>query len=959
MQFQIITFGNGEILKSVLDAIVMCLNAETGTLYTPLLRIGMIFGVFWAAIYSIWGDFLKAWGRATLPFIFIPPLLFIPSSTVYIHDVVNNYRDKVDHVPYGLAYVSHFVSQIGFEVTKQVDRVFANVDDLKYHKSGFLMASNLIQQAKTFRITNEDVAENMRNFVCQCVAYEAMLGYKYTLEDLRHTSDLWGLVSANPSKIRSFVWREPHKRDEPANPPEIISCFEGVKRLNQIWAPELDRAKTMFGIRLFGHTNPLTARGEFLKYLPASYGFLSGLTKSADQILKQQMMIHAMVDGIEQKSTSLGNAPNFAARRAYLQQRSTYETLGTMASESLMTMKAVLEAIVYASFIFLVPLAVLPFGVKILLSWLQTLLWLQMWAPLYAILNFMMSMGARSKSMGMLSVSNPDGVTIASSVGLMNLNADISAMAGYLAMSIPFLAIALVKGVGSFVHMASHLGNVSQGAASQAAGDAVSGNYSFGNVSEGNQQIANTSMLSQSRAASYRAGAFQLVDGREDITTMADGTQIANVGVSNLPVSVNRHEARTAQVSEMAAKNYQAAFNQSESSAASLASSYRQMVDLSNNLAKSESMADGMSSGISAEQSQAVHAGAQIIEDFATNHNMSVEKAANLFAEASVGGGIFLKGAIGGRASLNATDQEALQEARKYMEDNHFQEATRQASQASKNLSHTLSDESSKRLAEGVSGSYEKGMQQRQEASKSYSEAESLNTQAMNMRANSAAINANDNQQFFEWLTNQRSDNTTGKIGHRGAADIIARRPDEAMAWAHQFMSEQGLLPHEQLNASPQKMRENYQAETRHQVYIPTEAPLEAVKQQLPPEFNHPFGSEGAVFGDNPSQATPDDPKYLTDMAPFPAQNPVAHNQEPSAFAHNLAIRGEKLREDGFRGMEDASNTIEKASTSLIQHGSKVQKKVKDQKGRSVIGKVGEKLGTEMHETFIGEPQRK
>src|SRR5476649_2898475 len=110
MQFQIVTFGNGEILKGVLDAIAMCLNSETGTLYTPLIRIGMMFGVLWAAIYSIWGDYLRAWGKATIPFVLIPPLLFVPSSTVNIHDVISGYRDRVDHVPYGLAYVTHFIS---------------------------------------------------------------------------------------------------------------------------------------------------------------------------------------------------------------------------------------------------------------------------------------------------------------------------------------------------------------------------------------------------------------------------------------------------------------------------------------------------------------------------------------------------------------------------------------------------------------------------------------------------------------------------------------------------------------------------------------------------------------------------------------------------------------------------------------------------------------------------------
>ncbi len=613
MSLQIETFGNGEILKGVFDAIVMCLNADTGSLYTPLIRIGMIFSIFWAATFSIWGDFVRVWGRAIAPFVIVPPLLFVPTSTVFIHDVVTNTRHKVDHVPYGLAYFSHFISTMGYEITKQVDTVFAQADDLKYHKSGFLMASNLILQAKTFRITNEDVAENMRQFVCQCVTYEAMLGRKYSIEDLRNTDNIWELVSANPSAIRSFLWREPHKLGEPGTPPIIVSCKDGVARFNKIWASELDRAKTVFGLKIFGASNPLTAKAEFIKYLPLSHGFLSGLSKSADEILKQQMMIHSVVDGIEQKSVALGNAPNFAARRAYLQQRATYETLGAMASETLITMKAVLEAIAYAAFIFIVPLAILPFGMRILMSWAQILLWLQMWAPLYAVLNFIMSTTAASKSTSLLNISNSKGITIASSAGLMNLNADMSAMAGYLAMSVPFLAIALVKGVGSFVHMASHLGNVSQSVAGQAAGESVTGNYSFGNLSEGNQQIANMNMLTHSQAATYRASSYQMVDGRTDITTMSDGSQIVNVGTSNLPVSLNIAETQSAQLSDMANKTHQNAVNLSESSAKNLGSSYKNMVDLSHAIGHSESLGDAVSQGISGEQSKAIHKTAQLI----------------------------------------------------------------------------------------------------------------------------------------------------------------------------------------------------------------------------------------------------------------------------------------------------------------------------------------------------------
>jgi conjugal transfer mating pair stabilization protein TraG len=900
MQFQIITFGNGEILKGVLDAIAMCLNARTGTLYVPMLRVGMMVAVLWMAIYSIWGDYLKVWGKGLIPFVFIPPLLFAPSATVYIHDPVTHYRDKVDHVPIGLAWLGHFVSQFGYEITKQVDQVFAHVDDLKYHKSGFLMASNLIQQAKAFRIVNEDVAENMRQFVCQCVAYEAMLGYKYTFEDLRHDADLWGLVSSNPSKIRSFVWREPHKKDEPSTPPQIISCKEGVNRFNHLWGSELNRAKEVFGVKLFGSRNPINTKQEFLKYLPLSYGFLSGLSKSADQILKQHMMIHSIVDGIEQKSLSLGNAPNFAAKRGYLQQRATYETLGAMASESLLTMKAVLEAIAYAAFIFIVPLAVLPFGVRILLSWAQTLLWLQMWAPLYAVLNFIMSMTAQSKSMGMLSVSNPEGITIASSVGIMNLNADISAMAGFLAMSVPFLAIALVKGVGSFVHMASHLGNVSQGAASQAAGEAVTGNYSFGNVSTGNEQIANSNMLSQSRAATYRAGSFQMMDGRMDMTTMGDGSQVVNIGASNLPVNPNVAETQSAQYSEMATRSYQNALNRSQSSAESLSDSYRNMVTLSDNLAKSESMNDAATQGVTAEQSQNIHKGAQLLNSFADENHMNASKAADLFAEASVGGGLIWKGAVGGKASISASDQELLQKAQRYMTEHNFQDAARASAQSAKNLSHTLSNEASQKLATDISGSYEKGMSERAEAAKSFSESDAWNQQAMNTRANAAAINANYSQQYFEWLANQPADNAVGRIGERGAAYMVANKPTEAMAYANKFMAQNGLLPKAPLHTNPQQIKNDYEADTRHQVYTVTQNPVNTLK-----------------------------------------------NQASSIFNTDLSTQGERFRESTSQAIDANGQKISQSTANLSQEGAEIEQKVAHEQGRYVTKKVVEKAAKE------------
>jgi len=921
MDFQIYAYGNGEIVKGVFDALAMCLNSGNGSLYEALKRLGLIIGAFWAAIYALSGDQMKLFTGWILPFTAIMGLLFVPQTTVWIIDPVTKYHQKVDHVPYGLGAFAGYVSQIGHGITEQVEKVFRLPDDLRYQRSGTLFASNILQKAKTFHITNQDLADNMRAFVEQCVVYDAMIGRKYTIEDLRHSNDLWKLVSANASPVRSFVWRniKPASGEESKAgseefkaSSEIVTCKKGVKRFNGLWNQELDKAKTIFGKRIFGNNGLIDAKTELVKYLPLSYEALGKIAKDASEIIRQQMMIFSIVDSVDQSATAAGHTPNFAARRAYLQQRTTYETLGAMAAETLPTMKAVLESIAYGAFIFVIPLALLPFGYRFLLAWGQILLWLQMWAPLYAILNYIMTLAARSKTLSVLSMSNKAGVTLATSVGVANVNADIAAMAGYLAMSIPFLSIALVKGVSSFVHLASHLGNVSQSAASMAAGEATSGNLNFGNISEGNVQIQQSHMFNQSRAASYKAGSFQLMDGRTDIQTYSDGSQVVNVGTSNLPVSLNVAESLSTQQSEMAAQAQQRGFALSESSSKSLASSYRNMAQLSEALGQSEHMSDSMTQGVSTEQSRAIHKSAQLIQSFADQNNISTDKAASLFAEVSAGGGLFFKGSVGGKSQLNATDTKLLQKAKNFAETNNFQEAAHEAAQTAKNIAHTVSDESTRRFSKEISGSYEKGINQREEASKSFSESESYTQQAMTTRANSASINANYNQQFMEWLANQPADNARGRLGTQSAVHIIANDPKMAASYASRFMETHGLMS--QAVQPPPSLRHDYESERRHELYQPSQRDVESVR------------NEGSMN-------------------------------------NNLSSKGEDFRATAQQKMGMTRQKIEHGESEIYRQGQGVQSDFEKQEGRSVTVRTAESLqketiGTdeEIYKSIHGKP---
>src|SRR5690606_12937689 len=116
-----------------------------------------------------------------------------------------------------------------------------------------------------------------------------------------------------------------------------------------------------------------------------------------------------------------------------------------------------------------------------------------------------------------------------------------------------------------------------------------------------------------------------------DMTTMGDGSQVVNIGISNLPISPNVSETQSAQESEMAGRSYQRGMNLSKISAKHLSSSYRDLVSLGDNLAQSESFHDGMTKGVSADQSRDIQKGSQLIKKFAKENNITVDKAAELF----------------------------------------------------------------------------------------------------------------------------------------------------------------------------------------------------------------------------------------------------------------------------------------------------------------------------------------
>jgi conjugal transfer mating pair stabilization protein TraG len=807
MEFQVITYGAAEVLNTTFNALAALLNSKTGTLYPPMVRLSLMVGLVWATVSMITGDhmrFIKTWA---MPAILMLVLFFAPTCRVHIHDPVSGNRYTVDHVPWGLGAVAGVISKIGDAATKEIEKTFSLPDDLKYHKTGAVMASNLIANANTFHITNSDLSETLQSFMTQCVVYDALLGKKYTLHDLKNSPDIWKLVTSNLSPARSFTFKAPGKNQVP----QIVPCNKVVGLLNQWLTKDVQNAFQLFESKIFGakdtglpHVASVVPGAQMKQYLPNALNYMTQMAKSAEDYMMQQMMIYSVVDSIENTSTGLGNAPNFAVRRAYLQQRANQETLAGVAAQKLIAMKNVLEALIYAAFLFILPLALLPSGWSYIMRWISLVLWIQLWPPLYAILNFIMNVSVRSKGVGMIAGPEGPGLTIASSVGFTNLHADMAAQAGFLSIAVGSLAYAIVKGgAAGFGHLASHMGGPAMASASRAAEDLVSGNYSFGNVSQGTLQAYNSSFGQQGYSPSYSSGSFSQNDGVISRTTGAEGEHMVNVANSNLRSSVNFSESLSNSYTEQASKAKQLSESQMLASTNAEADHNRNVIDFSQHQAKQASSSDSYSTGKTASMNQAFSKLDGLVDRFAKDHSLSKESAQQILGRASVaaktgigleflGNGASITGTLEASAQLMGTkiDRDTFSAAKDYAKQTNFQEALNTASQAARDGRYSDMSDEGQRFSKNISDSYEKSHQFRDEASASLQKSESFSEMASTTRQNAGSINASLNQEYVNWLQDQPLPNSSGPMGIQEAETILSNRPEINAQYQQRFMED-------------------------------------------------------------------------------------------------------------------------------------------------------------------------
>jgi hypothetical protein len=120
-----------------------------------------------------------------------------------------------------------------------------------------------------------------------------------------------------------------------------------------------------------------------------AYSGTLGTDLSAEQIIRQTMMINAIHDYNDK-------ADLYGYSRAANMQENNWMLGGALASEYLPILLSVLKGLVYASFIFVVPLMIISGGIHRYINYLIVVISLQLWPALNAVLNLFIELYTQS-----------------------------------------------------------------------------------------------------------------------------------------------------------------------------------------------------------------------------------------------------------------------------------------------------------------------------------------------------------------------------------------------------------------------------------------------------------------------------------------------------------------------------------------------------------------------------------
>lgn len=473
--------AGGDFLTAIFNGVATMMGT---TEWASMFRIAMLISVMVLFATYLKGHDPIEFIKFIAFFILLTSIMIIPKRTVQIIDRTDATSvHTIDNVPVGLAAPAKFITSIGTALTEGFETVYHTPDSVTYSKTGMLFGANLVGNATDFMFRNGDLAALFTDYVRNCVVGDILLNHKYSFQELMNSTDPYSLIFSNPSPLRGVM--VPYGNTE-ATREGFWTCQELA---NSVLKSRLNADTVAGGSTCDYYVSRITgAKADssalFGTLMADSYNYYYGGGASASQIMRSTVVMNGIKQGISSYSARNGDAAglvNLASQSSYSKMRLSQATSASIATTYLPLMNTVLLAMVIGLFPVIILLAAIhTLTIEVLKGYIYTLVYLQAWGPMFAILNYAVSSyltgktGAIDFSLSNLSV-------------IQQTHADIGSVAGWLSASIPFLAWGIVKGLGSVVSQAgNYLGTAMNNTASSESSRAGDGQWAFDNLQTDN-----------------------------------------------------------------------------------------------------------------------------------------------------------------------------------------------------------------------------------------------------------------------------------------------------------------------------------------------------------------------------------------------------------------------------------------------------------------------------------------
>lgn len=621
--------------------------------------------------YAFAPEKLQGWkwlGTVVLVF----SILIVPKVTVGIVDKTGGTPVQVvDNVPFGAAVLGSLTSTIGHTLTGLFETAFQVIpgagalpNELRYEQNGLMFGNRLIRETGGVVFQDPNFRTDLINFIHNCTTYDLLDG-TISPAAFSTSDDVWSLMSTpNPARFTPLT---------NTTGTTVDTCPNAYVNLSGRIPAQISRIQGQLAFRL-NPTLPGTAAASVIAgQIQQAYikNSIASASATAADLIRQNAVLNAIADTGQIVGQKVNDpaAMVLAVGRAQgvAQQNAAWINAGKTAEQALPVFRNVIEAVTYALFPLFVLLLLLTSGRESLMAfkgYAAILIWIQLWPPLYAVLNYMASIYAAYDIASAADLGTGTKVLAlqtASSIYSRAISGE--AIVGYLSISIPFIAWAALKRMENFgTAMVGGLSGL-QAMLGSSTGSAAAGNTSLGNVS-----------MDQMRLAPNRTSAF-MSSWQNDLT---GDTFSSNALTGRSAVSLLRNQGFASRVVSMrvseqdveqASRQVDAARGEAVAASTERSAALSQVFSRGLSKLRSTRTSAGTSSGRFEQMGETLNKLDQIVQTVSHSTGLSQAQVARLaFGAAAhvgadakfVGGKFQASGDKSYQSSLSAQDQKAL-----------------------------------------------------------------------------------------------------------------------------------------------------------------------------------------------------------------------------------------------------------------------------------------------------------